>query len=194
MSFEHNSLKNLFLSDVYSNGLFHRVMEREIATPKFEDRNLRKIWKNREMDPDHDVNDIVSVIEFDEWDVGIETSRNFLVYSGVSKEFQEIYGDTFQSETGVTFCSDDDPEDVMMTLDVGGEGVTIHVDVCPTLGEEYPHVLREIERKIPEDCDETHRFALVVDKCEVESCSWEDLVDIFESHDIALVSFKEILN
>ena len=64
----------------------------------------------------------------------------------------------------------------------------------PTLGEEYPYILRDIERKIPDDDDPSHRYALVVDKCDVESCSWEDLVDIFESHEIALVSFKEIMS
>jgi len=193
MSFEHNSLKNLFLSDTYSNGLFHRVMERELTNPKFEDRTLRKLWKHREMDTEHDINDIISIIEFDEWDVGIETDRNILVYSGVSKDFSDNYGD-FHREEGITFCSDDDPEDIMMTAEIEGEGVTIHVDVCQTLGEEYPHILRDMERKIPDDDDETHRYALVVDKCEVESCSWEDLVDIFASHDIQLVSFKEIVN
>jgi hypothetical protein len=191
MSFEHNSLKNLFLSDTYSNGLFHRVMEREASSPKFENRTLRKLWKHREVDIDHDINDIVSIIEFDEWDLCIETERNILVYTGVSKDFRR----DFASESEVTFCADDDdPDIVMMTKDLGGEGVTIHVDVCPTLGEEYPHILRDIERKIPVDDDPSHRYALVVDKCEVESCSWEDLVDIFETHDIALVSFKEIMS
>lgn len=189
MSFEHNSLKNLFLSDAYSNGLFHRVMEHDECVPKFEDRLLRKIWKHRDMDVDHDMNDIVSIIEFDEWDIGIETERNILVYSGVSNDFEDTYGDHHQAN-GVTFYSEDG--DVTMTHNLGGEGVVIHVDVCPVLGEEYPHVLRDIERKIPDDDDENHRYALVVDKCEVESCSWEDLVDIFASHDIALVSFKEI--
>lgn len=191
MSFEHNSLKNLFLIDTYCNGLFHRVMERDLRSPKFENRTLRKLWKHREMELDHDVNDIVSIIEYDEWDLGVRTDKNILLYSGVSHAFQREYGDVHKSR-GVTFCSEDDPEDVMMSVDLGGDGVTIHVDVVTTLGEEYPHVLRELEQKIPDDSGD--KYALVVDECTVESCSWEDLVDIFDSHDIALVSFKEILN
>jgi|SRR6056300_402573 hypothetical protein len=193
MAFEHNSLKNLFLIDTYCNGLFHRVMERDADVPKFENRILRKAWKNREMDLEHDLNDIFSIIEFDEWDVGVRTERNILLYTGVSRDFQKKYGD-FHKESGVAFCSDDDPDDVMMSLDLGGEGVTMHVDVCPTLGEEYPRVLRELVRKIPDDMDASCRYVLVVDECTVESCCWEDLVDIFDSHEIALVSFKEILS
>jgi hypothetical protein len=193
MAFEHNSLKNLFLIDTYCNGLFHRVMERDAPVPKFENRTLRKAWKNREMDLEHDLNDILSIIEFDEWDVGVRTERNILLYTGVSRDFQKKYGDVHKA-SGVAFCSDDDPDDLMMSLDLGGEGVTMHVDVCPTLGEEYPRVLRELVRKIPDDMDASCRYVLVVDECTVESCSWEDLVDIFDSHEIALVSFKEILS
>jgi hypothetical protein len=193
MSFEHNSLKNLFLISSYCNGLFHRVMERDVRVPKFETRPLRRAWKNRDMDIDHDINDVVSIIEYDEWDIGVRTERNMLLYTGVCSGFQETYGD-IHKEHGVTFCSDDEPDEVMMSVDVGGDGVTVFADVRPTLGEEYPYVLREIEEKITDDDDPRYRYALVVDECTVESCAWEDLVDIFDSHDIALVSFKEILN
>jgi len=168
-------------------------MEREEQVPRFDDRILRKIWKHREMDTDHDMNDIVSIVEFDEWDVGISTERNILVYTGNAGDFEDLYGE-FHRSNGVTFCCEEDADDVMMTHELPNEPVTIHVDVRPVLGEEYPYVLRDIERKIPDEDDASHRYALVVDKCEVESCSWEDLVDIFESHDIALVSFKEIMN
>jgi hypothetical protein len=192
MTFEHNSLKNLFLIDAYCNGLFHRVMERDACVPKFDTRTLRRVWKNRDMDIDHDLNDIVSIIEYDEWDLAVRTDRSILLYTGESSDFQDVYGDMYKQH-GVTFCSDDDPVDLMMSLDLGGDGVTIHADVLETLGEEYPRVLRELEAKIPDD-EPGHRYALVVDECEVESCSWEDLVDIFDSHNIALVSFKEILN
>jgi hypothetical protein len=191
MSFEHNSLKNLFLLDTYCNGVFHEVMGRDLHVPKFENRTLRKLWKQREADLDHDLNDVVSIIEYDDWDVGVRTESNMLLYTGVSKTFEQEYGD-LHKEHGVTFCSEDDPEDVMMSVDLGGDGVTIHVDVMTTLGEEYPRVIRELEQKIPEDSDD--KYALVVDECTVESCSWEDLVNIFDSHDIALMSFKEILN
>lgn len=196
MAFEHNSLKNLFLINAYCNGLFHRVMERDVHVSKFETRALRRAWKNRDMDIDHDINEVLSIIEYDEWDIGVRTERNILLYSGVCPDFQTTYGD-IHKERGVTFCSDDEPDDVMMSVDLGGDGVTILADVRPTLGEEYPHVIRQIEEKIPDDEDDDdsrYRYALVVDECTVGSCSWEDLVNIFDSHDIALVSFKEILN
>ena len=193
MSFEHNSLKNLFLLDSYCNGLFHRVMERDVSTPIFAKRKLRKAWKTREMDLDHDLNDITSIIEWDEWDVGVHTERNILLYTGVCPGFKGEFGD-INRDGGVTFCCDDEDDDVMMSVDLDGEGLTINVDVLTTLGEEYPRILRGICEKMDEDEDEGERYALVVDQCTVESCSWEDLVDIFDSHGIALVSFKEILN
>ena len=194
MSYEHNHLKNLFLSDSFANALFQTVLEREqYDEPKFADKVLKKVWKRKEQETEHDLNDIYTTIEYDEWDIGIETERCLCVYTSKCKDFYKKYGDV-HSQDGITFCTEDDPNEIVITQDVGrGEGLTLFVDVCPRLGEEYPHILRDIERKIPQDDDETHKYVLVVDECSVQSCEWEDLVDIFDRHDIALISFKELM-
>ena len=194
MSFKHNYLKNLFLSDAYANALFQKVMERDIESPKFTDKTLRRAWKNRDLETDHDLNEIVATIENGEWDIGVDTTRNILVYSTDScGNFIENYGD-FHSNGNVSFVmEDDDLEELMITRDLGGDGSSLFVDVCPYLGEEYPHVLRDLKRKIPDSEDSSHKYVLLVDECSVESCEWEDLVDIFDQHDIVLVSFKELM-
>lgn len=195
MSYKHNYLKNLFLSDAYANALFQKVMERDSVPPKFTEKTLRRAWKNRALETDHDLNEIVATIENGEWDIGVETVRNILVYSTDSTgHFVENYGD-FYTDGPVSFVvEDDDLEELMITYDLGGEcGSTLCVDVCPHLGEEYPHVLRDLERKIPDVDDPSYKYVLLVDECTVESCDWEDLVDIFDQHDIVLVSFKELM-
>lgn len=192
MSYKHNYLKNLFLSESYANALFQLVMERNAAEePTFSDKILRRLWKKKEPEVDHDINDIVATIEYGEWDLGINTDRRVCVYTSESKDFEKKYGD-FHNEQGITFCSEDDPEEIVITQNFGPEEMTLCVDVCPHLGEEYPHVLRDLERKIPDD-DEDYRYVLLVDECTVESCEWEDLVEIFEQHDITLCSFKELM-
>jgi hypothetical protein len=193
MSYEHNYLKNLFLGDEYANALFQKVMEKSMYTePEFSDKILRRAWARKEIETDHDINDVYTIIENDEWDIGIETSRNICMYASESKEFYKKFGD-FHSEHGISFCSEDDPKELMITHDLGGEGTTLCVDVCKSLGEEYPYVIRDMERKIPDDTDDSCKYVLIVEECSVESCDWEDLVDIFDQHDITLVSFKELM-
>lgn len=193
MSFKHNYLKNLFLSDAYANALFQKVMERDSAPPTLSDKTLRRAWKHRVVETDHDLNEIVATIENGDWDIGIETTRNILVYSSNKVgDFVDVYGD-FHTEKGYSFSvEDDDGDELMITYDVGGSDETsMNVDVCPNLGEEYPFVLRAMKRKIPPDDDQI--YVLLVDECTVKSCDWKDLVDIFDQHDIALVSFKELI-
>lgn len=194
MSYEHNHLKNLFLSESMSNSLFQLVLERgQLDEPKFSDKVLNKLWKRKEPETEHDINDIYTTIEYDEWDIGIDTERSACVYVSESKDFYKKFGDV-HAQGAITFCiEDDETDEVVITHDIAAEGLTLCVDVCPHLGEEYPHVLRDIERKIPEDDDERYRYVLLVDECSVQSCEWEDLVEIFEQHDIILVSFKELM-
>src|SRR5210317_452086 len=192
MSYNHNYLKNLFLSESYANALFQLGMERNAAEePEFSDKILRRLWKKKEPEVDHDINDSAVTIENGEWYLGIETERRVCIYTCESKDFRKKYGD-FYSEQGITFCSEDDPEEVVITQNFGPDDMTLCVDVCPHLGEEYPHIIREMEHKIPDD-DENYRYVLLVDECTVESCEWEDLVDIFDQHDITLCSFKELM-
>lgn len=194
MSYKHNCLKNLFLDESITNSLYQLVLERtRIGEPTFTNKTLNKLWKNKEQDTEHDINDVYTTIEYEEWDIGIEAERQVLVYTSESKDFQKKYGDC-HSEGDVTFCvEDDDTDEVVITQDLGLEPVTLCVDVLTHLGEEYPHVLRDMTRKIPDDDDETHRYVLLVDECSVQSCVWEDLVEIFDQHDITLVSFKELV-
>lgn len=194
MSYEHNVLKNFFLNEEYSNALFQKVLERSLeGHPELSDKILRRAWRRRVTETDHDINDIYTTIENGDWDIGVETERNILMYTSDSRDFYEKYGD-FHSERGVTFCSEDEPEELMITYDLGGDGTTLCVDVLEELGEEYPHILRDIKNKIPDDDEDGEtRYVLLVDRCTVESCDWEDLVDIFDQHDIVLVSFKELM-
>lgn len=193
MSYKHNYLKNLFLSDSYANALYQLVLERDaVDEPKFLCKTLRRLWKKKERELDHDINDIYATIEDGEWDLRIDADRRVCVYTGDSKDFHRKYEDV-HTEQGVTFCVEDDYE-ITMTQDHGPGEMTVCVDVCPHLGEEYPHILRDLERKIPEyDTDDSYRYALLVDECTVESCEWEDLVEIFDQHDITLCSFKELM-
>lgn len=192
MSFKHNSLKNLFLDESIANALYQLVLEREqLDEPKFTSKVLTKLWDRKEVDTDHDVNDVYATIEFGDWDIGIEADRRVLVYTSDSKDFHKKFGE-YHTEGDVTFCIEDDPMEVVITQDLGPEELTLYVDVIPKLGEEYPHVLRDMKRKIPEQDDE-NKYVLLVDECSVQSCVWEDLVEIFDQHDITLVSFKELM-
>lgn len=192
MSYKHNYLKNLFLSDSYANALYQLVLERGVVdVPKFQCKTLRRLWKNRESELDHDINDIYTTIESNEWDLRIDADRSVCVYIGESLDFEDKYEEV-HAEQGVTFCTEDGY--VIMTHDQGSEELVLFVDVCPTLGEEYPHILRDMERKIPKDYpDDSYRYVLLVNECTVESCEWEDLVEIFDEHDITLCSFKEMM-
>lgn len=193
MSYEHNYLKNLFLSESYANALYQFVIERDsFEEPKFSDKILRRLWKKKEPETDHDINDICTTIEYGDWDIGIEAEGQVCMYTSESKEFCEKYGD-FHTEEGVTFCSEDDPTEVVITRNIGPGDITVCVDVCPNLGEEYPHILRDMERKIPDDDDLSYKYVLLIDECSVESCEWAELVDIFDQHDITLCSFKELM-
>lgn len=191
MSFVHNNLKNNFLDDDFAKEYLDEVLSDMFEDPTFRLKTLQKIVDQSEVLVNHEMNVLETVVETPPWDVTITAHSTHRVYVTDNEAMIEKFLNKFEdgyTEVGDTFFEYMEDEGKLYVTLRSDEPIGLKIDCLVTLGEEYPSVIREVLRKKHED----EVPSILVGKCTVESCTWDELKDLFVRHGIYLVHIKDM--
>jgi hypothetical protein len=191
MSFIHNNLKNNFLDDDFAKEYLDEVLGAIFEEPTFRLKTLQKIVDHSEVLVNHEMNVLETVIETPPWDVTINAHSTHRVFVTTDEVMIQKFLNKFEdgyTEIGETFFEYMEDEGKLYITLRGDEPIKLKIDCLVTLGEEYPSVIGEVLHKKCED----DVVSIFVGKCTVESCTWDDLKDLFGRHGIYLVHIKDM--
>lgn len=191
MSFVHNNLKNNFLYDDFAKEFLDEVLSDMFEDPTFRLKTLQKIVDQSEVLVNHEMNVLETVVETAPWDVTINAHSTHRVYVTDNDVMIEKFLNKFEdgyTEVGDTFFEYMEDEGKLYVTLRNDEPIALKIDCLVSLGEEYPSVIQEVLHNKRGD----EVASILVGKCTVQSCTWDELKDLFSRHGIYLVHIKDM--